>query len=133
MRAKSANRVRIDDVRTVGGKDIVLKRLVNHYKAISNAKPEIKIDPPKLFTKNKTNFENNIYNKDEYYNIRQTYKGVANVKATIDDKVPFTFKMGKSQKNGTAKEQFQDLEHVRRLISMQKRIISIGKVYRNLN
>jgi hypothetical protein len=129
MRAKSANRVAMNDVRTVGGKDLVLKRLVNHYKAISNAKPEIKIDPPKLFSKNKTNLKNTIYHNDEYNNIRQTYKGVAKVKPTIDDKLPFTFNMGKSKKNGTAKEQFQDLEHVRRLNAMQKRILSVGKVY----
>ena len=43
-RPKSANWVAIDDVRNQGGKDVVLKRMVNHYKAISNIKSVVKED-----------------------------------------------------------------------------------------
>jgi hypothetical protein len=35
-----------DDVRNMGGKEVVLNRMVNHYKSISNAKPSIQITPP---------------------------------------------------------------------------------------
>ena len=132
MRTRSANRIAVDDVRTVGGKDLVLKRLVNHYKAISNAKPEIKNDEPKLFPKNKNNLKNNICQNELYFNVRQTYKGVAKVKPTIDSNLPFTYNMGKSNKNGNAMEKFEDLEHVRRLTAMQKRMQSFGKVYKIL-
>lgn len=45
-RPKSANRVAVDDVRTLGGKEVVINRLVNHYKAISNVKPKVIIEPP---------------------------------------------------------------------------------------
>ena len=129
MRTRSANRVAVDDVRTIGGKDLVLKTLVNHYKAVSNAKPEIKIDPPKLFPKNNKNLSSKIFHSEQYFNVRQTYKGVSRVKPTIDDDLPFTFDLGKSKKNGTAIEKFQDSEHIRRRTAMQQRIQSIGKVY----
>ncbi len=131
MRKKSSNRVAVDDVRTVGGKDLVLKRLVNHYKALSKAKPKINMEQPKLFKKDNRNCNENV-NREEYFNVRETYKGVAKVKPTVDAKIPFTFNMGKS-KNSSAKEKFEDLEHVRRLTAMQNRISSIGKVYNIFN
>jgi hypothetical protein len=37
------------DVRTMGGKEIVLNRMVNHYKAIVGVKPKIDITPPFRF------------------------------------------------------------------------------------
>ncbi len=46
-RPKSANRVSVDDVRTLGGRELVLNRLVNHYKALSNVKPKVIIESPK--------------------------------------------------------------------------------------
>jgi len=129
MRTRSANRVAVDDVRTIGGKDLVLKRLVNHYKAVSNAKSEIKFDQPIIFPKNKKNLQNKVFHSEQYFNVRQTYKGVSRVKPTIDDDLPFTFNMGKRKKKGNAIENFEDFEHIRRLTAMQKRIQSIGKVY----
>ncbi len=46
IRPKSANRVSVDDVRTLGGREVVLNRLVNHYKALSNVKAKIDVKPP---------------------------------------------------------------------------------------
>jgi hypothetical protein len=65
--------------------------------------------------------------KEEYFNVRQTYKGVSNVKPQIDAKQPFTFNMGKKNKHQSAKDKFDDFEHVRRLNAMSKRILSLGK------
>ncbi len=46
QRPKSANKVSVDDVRTIGGKEIVINRLVNHYKALSNVKAKVVIETP---------------------------------------------------------------------------------------
>jgi hypothetical protein len=62
MRPKSANRVSTDDVRTLGGREIVLNRLVNHYKALSNVKSVIQIKPVKLNTSNAK-----IQNKSKFF------------------------------------------------------------------
>lgn len=136
-RAKSAHRVATDDVRTMGGKELVLNRLVNHYKALSNVKPKVIIqEPPKHVDRFRENGKSmRIFNflileinqKQGYLNVRQTYKAVANVKSIVDANKPFTFKMGKSQKQ-SAKEKFEDFEHIRRLSAMSKRIVSLGKV-----
>jgi hypothetical protein len=131
QRAKSAsqNLVAIDDVRTMGGKDLVLKRLVNHYKALANVKPKIVIEPPlQKINSGKTLLKTKIFHNQEYYNVRQTYKGVSKVKPVIDANKPFTFEMGKGKTNQNAKEKFEDFEHIRRLNAMSKRILSIGKV-----
>jgi hypothetical protein len=40
--------------------------------------------------------------------------------------------MGKGLKNTNAQEKFNDMEHIRRLEAMSKRIVSIGKVFINL-
>lgn len=74
--------------------------------------------------------------KEEYFNVRQTYKGVANVKPQIDVKQPLTFNMGKKIKHQSAKDKFDDFEHVRRLNAMSKRILSLGKPHerkKNIN
>jgi hypothetical protein len=45
-RAKSANRVCTDDVRNMGGKELVLNKMVNHYKALSNIKSVLDTNKP---------------------------------------------------------------------------------------
>jgi hypothetical protein len=139
-RAKSAknNLVGTDDVKNIGGKEMILNRLVNHYKAISNVKPKIDIKTPhphvdsgKVKSILNIYFIINIilekYNKEEFYNIHQTYKGVASIKPVVDSNKPFTYYMGKNMTNYRAKEKFDDFEHIRRLNAMSKRILSIGK------
>lgn len=137
-RAQSANRVQTDDVRNLGGKELVLKRLVNHYRALSNAKPKIQIEEPHKHVdanKSKGGFKSKIkiiqeyIQKQEFYNVRQTYKGVSNVKPMVDANKPFTFDMGKGNKIQKGNEKFEDFEHIRRLNAMSKRILSLGKVF----
>ncbi len=65
---------------------------------------------------------------DEYYQVRQTYKSVANTKAVVNAKEPSSMNLGIKLKLQTAKEKFQDMEHIRRLEAMSKRILSMGKV-----
>jgi hypothetical protein len=68
-----------------------------------------------------------LYDK-EFFNVRQTYKGVSSVKPRIDSAKPTTYHMAKSKGGGRQKEKFEDMEHIRRLEAMSKRILSIGKV-----
>jgi len=65
---------------------------------------------------------------DEFYNVRQTYKSIINVKPSIDNKKPLTYDMTKLSKINSAKEKFEDMEHIRRLDAMTKRIATLGKV-----
>ena len=51
-----------DDVRNFGGKEVVLNRMINHYKSISNAKPSIQITPPFHLDKQNLNINNSIKN-----------------------------------------------------------------------
>lgn len=60
--------------------------------------------------------------------MRQTYKSVLNVKSAVDTKKPATYEMTKLSKFYTAKEKFEDMEHIRRLDAMAKRMTSLGKV-----
>jgi hypothetical protein len=46
MNKKRRPQTATDDVRTMGGKEVVLNRMVNHYKAIANVKPKVQITPP---------------------------------------------------------------------------------------
>ena len=126
-RPKSANKIHNDDVKTFGGKEVVLNRLVNHYKAIANVKPKVIIEPPHPHV---DAGKNKLKREEEYHknhNVRETYKGVARVKAAVDTNKPFTFNMGRSIKMQSGKEVFEDFEHVRRLNAMSKRILSLGK------
>lgn len=48
-RPKSANKISLDDVKTTGGKDLILNRMVNHYKALANVKSKVEIQSPSHF------------------------------------------------------------------------------------
>lgn len=59
VRPKSAHLVSTDDVRNIGGKEMILNRMVNHYKAIMNVKAKVVCDGAKFFVKS-----NNLNTKD---------------------------------------------------------------------
>lgn len=50
------------------------------------------------------------------------------MKPSVDTKKPSTYHMTNLSKYYTGKEKFEDMEHVRRLDAMSKRMISLGKV-----
>jgi hypothetical protein len=137
MNKKKRPQTATDDVRTMGGKEVVLNRMVNHYKALASVKAKVEITPPYRFENKKqcdlvnSNYGYNLemlYDK-EFHNVRQTYKGVSNVKTRIDSAKPFTYNMARNIGDNTSqKEKFEDMEHIRRLNAMSKRILSIGKV-----
>lgn len=54
------------------------------------------------------------------------------MKAAVDTKKPSTYEMNKISKFNTAKEKFEDMEHIRRLDAMAKRMTSMGKVFYKL-
>ncbi len=59
-RPKSSNNyVGTDDVRNPGGKDLVLNRMINHYKALANMKPKVIIEPPPQHV-SKKNCDSNV-------------------------------------------------------------------------
>lgn len=70
--------------------------------------------------------------------MRETYKSVSKIKSRIDTNKPKTFDMMNTNNTSfnnkrnnrpvSAKEKFEDMEHIRRLEAMSKRILSIGKV-----
>ena len=137
MNKKKRPQTATDDVRTMGGKEVVLNRMVNHYKAIATVKPKVQITPPFRFenkaqsdvvSSNITLTPEMLYDK-EFHNVRQTYKGVSSIKPRIDSAKPHTYSMTKNlTKNNRPKENLEDMEHIMRLEAMSKRILSIGKV-----
>jgi hypothetical protein len=46
MNKKRRPQTATNDVRTMGGKEMVLNRMVNHYKAIANVKPKVNTEEP---------------------------------------------------------------------------------------
>lgn len=117
-----------DNIKDIGGKDMILKRMVNHYVAIANVKAKIDIQPPlEHISKTRTNLKNAIDYKEEYHNVRETYKKVSSIGPMVDNKKPFTFDKKPKGKYNSCKERYENMEHVRCLEAMSKRILSIGK------
>ena len=119
-----------DNVKNVGGKDMILSRMVNHYSALSQAKPVIDTKAPHPPVK-KTPHEikGDLYRREQFHNVREAYKKVSNVKHYVDDKKPSTYYMKPKNCFKSAKEKYEDIEHLRILKAMSKRILSIGKMH----
>ena len=119
-----------DNVKNVGGKDMILSRMVNHYSALSQAKPVIDTKAPHPRVK-KTPHEikGDLFRREQFLNVREAYKKVSNVKCYIDNKKPTTFNMKAKNCFKSAKEKYEDIEHLRTLKAMSKRILSIGKMH----
>lgn len=82
------SKAKLLDVRNCGGKETVIKGMVNHYKAVVGMKSVLKIEPPrdhvaKSQKKKISIIFNNLGYNDEYINVRHTYKGVAKIKKSI--------------------------------------------------
>ena len=118
-----------DNVNNLGGKELILKRMVNHYAALTKIKP--RIDMSKPFELNKDREPLALYQDikfhEEYLNVRETYKKVSKVKPYIDNKKPETMGYKKTNQYRSCKEKYDDIEHKRRLEAMSKRILSLGK------
>ena len=119
-----------DNVRNVGGKDMILSRMVNHYSALSEAKPVVDTKAPDSKAK-KTPHEikGDLFRREEFHNVREAYKKVSNAKSYIDNKEPTTFKNKRKNCFKSVKEKYEDIEHLRTLKAMSKRILSIGKMH----
>jgi hypothetical protein len=118
-----------DNVNNLGGKELILKRMVNHYAALTNIKPRIDMSKPFEFNKDREPLPlyQDIKFLEEYLNVRETYKKVSKVKHYIDNKAPETIGYKKTNQYRSCKEKYDDIEHKRRLEAMSKRILSLGK------
>ena len=119
-----------DNVRNVGGKDMILTHMVNHYSALSKAKPVVDTKTPFLGVK-KTPHEikGDLYRREQFLNVREAYKKVSNVKHYVDDKEPSTYNKKLKNCYKSAKEKYANIEHLRTLKAMSKRILAIGKMH----
>ena len=119
-----------DNVRNVGGKDMILTRMVNHYSALSRIKPIVDTKAPHPAVK-KTPHEKkgDLYRREQFHNVREAYKKVSNAKHYVDDKKPDTYNIKHKNVFKSIKEQYADVEHLRTLKAMSKRILSIGKMH----
>ena len=119
-----------DNVKNVGGKDMILTRMVNHYSALSHVKPIVDTKAPHPPVK-KTPHEKkgDLYRKEEFLNVREAYRKVANVKPYVDNKKPDTYDIKHKNVFKPIKEKYADIEHLRTLKAMSKRILSIGKMH----
>ena len=119
-----------DNVKNVGGKDMILTRMVNHYTALSKIKPVVKTKPPEPHIKKSPHeIKGDLYRQEEFHNVREAYKKVSNVKHYVDDKKPSTYYMKPKNCFKSIKEKYADIEHLRTLKAMSKRILSIGKMH----
>ena len=118
-----------DNVKNVGGKDMILSRMVNHYSALSQAKPVIdtKAPHPKV-KKTPHEIKGDLFRREQFHNVREAYKKVSKVKSYVDNKKPNTFDMKPKNCFKSVKEKYEDIEHLRTLKAMSKRILSIGKM-----
>lgn len=118
------------DVKNLGGKDMVLSRMVNHYNALTKAKPVVNTSKPHPGVK-KTSHEikKDLYKKEEFHNVREAYKKISTVKHYVDNKMPETYKMKPKNCYKSIKEKYDEVEHLRTLKAMTKRILSIGKMH----
>jgi len=119
-----------DNVNNLGGKELILKRMVNHYNALTKVKAKIDDSTPFLgIKKTESEKRRNLNQKEEFRNVREAYKKVSSVKPYIDNKKPFTYDMKPKNCFKSVKEKYDDIEHLRTLKAMQKRILSIGKMH----
>ena len=119
-----------DNVKNVGGKDMILSRMVNHYSALSQAKPVIDTKPPHSGVK-KTQHEikGDLFRREQFHNVREAYKKVSKAKCYVDNKIPITYNMKPKKCFKSVKEKYEEIEHLRILKAMSKRILSIGKMH----
>ncbi|MCQ2816144.1 MAG: hypothetical protein MJ252_02650 [archaeon] len=121
-------RIDTDDIRNIGGKDMVLKRMVNHYSALSKMKPVIDMSRPHPHVnEGKKNGKLDIHYKQEFHNVREAYKKISKTKHWIDNSKPETYDMKPKGKYKSCKEEYDNIEHLRILEAMSKRILSFGK------
>ena len=119
-----------DNVKNVGGKDMILTRMVNHYSALSNAKSVIDTKAPHPpVKKTKHEIKGDLYRREQFHNVREAYKKVSNAKCYVDNKKPVTYNMKPKNHFKSIKEKYEDIEHLRTLKAMSKRILSIGKMH----
>ena len=119
-----------DNVRNVGGKDMILSRMVNHYSALSKAKSVIDTKAPfQGIKKTQHEIKGDLFRREQFHNVREAYKKVSTVKYYVDDKKPSTYDMKPKNCFKSVKEKYDDIEHLRTLKAMQKRILSIGKMH----
>ena len=119
-----------DNVNNLGGKELILKRMVNHYNALTKVKSKIDDSTPFLgIKKTESEKRRNLNQKEEFRNVREAYKKVSSVKAYVDNKKPFTYDKRPKGIYNTAKEKYDKMEHLRILEAMSKRILSIGKMH----
>ena len=119
-----------DNVNNLGGKELILKRMVNHYNALTKVKAKIDDSTPFLgIKKTESEKRRNLNQKEEFRNVREAYKKVSSVKAYVDNKKPFTYDKRPKGIYNTAKEKYDKMEHLRILEAMSKRILSIGKMH----
>ena len=119
-----------DNVKNVGGKDMILTRMVNHYSALSQAKPVIDTKAPHPpVKKTKHEIKGDLYRREHFHNVREAYKKVSNVKCYVDNKKPVTYDMKPKNHFKSIKEKYENIEHLRTLKAMSKRILSIGKMH----
>ena len=76
-----------DNVNNLGGKELILKRMVNHYNALTKVKAKIDDSTPFLgIKKTESEKRRNLNQKEEFRNVREAYKKVSSVKAYVDNK-----------------------------------------------
>ena len=119
-----------DNVRNVGGKDMILTRMVNHYSALSQIKPVVDTKAPHpRIKKTPHEIKGDLYRREQFHNVREAYKKVSNVQHYVDDKKPVTYDMKPKNNFKSIKEKYADIEHLRTLKAMSQRILSIGKMH----
>jgi hypothetical protein len=119
-----------DNVRNVGGKDMILTRMVNHYSALSQIKPVVDTKAPHpRIKKTPHEIKGDLYREEQFHNVRQAYKKVSNVQHYVDDKKPSTYDIKHKNTFKSIKEKYADIEHLRTLKAMSQRILSIGKMH----
>ena len=119
-----------DNVRNVGGKDMILTRMVKHYSALSQIKPVVDTKAPlPRIKKTPHEIKGDLYRREQFHNVREAYKKVSNVQHYVDDKKPDTFNMKPNNTFKSIKEKYADIEHLRTLKAMSQRILSIGKMH----
>ena len=119
-----------DNVRNVGGKDMILTRMVNHYSALSQIKPVVDTKAPyPRIKKTPHEIKGDLYRREQFHNVREAYKKVSNVQHYVDDKKPVTYDMKPKNNFKSVKEKYADIEHLRTLKAMSQRILSIGKMH----
>ena len=64
-----------DNVRNVGGKDMILSRMVNHYSALSKAKSVIDTKAPfQGIKKTQHEIKGDLFRREQFHNVREAYK-----------------------------------------------------------